>query len=256
MTRVVCVIPARMGSSRFPGKPLVPLLGIPLVLHVWERCRLFERFERVVIATCDPEIAEAACGHGAEAVMTADSHERATDRVVEAIGHMALNLADDDLVVMVQGDEVMVAPAMLADIVVAYEATRSPVINLVSRLTSAADQDDVNVVKVVAAPDGSALYLSRAPIPSRARLSQIPMFQQTGIIAFSAAFLRRFGELPQTPLEKVESIDMLRVLEHNIPLKLVFSETETIGIDTPGERDRGEAMLAADPITRRYRTVR
>lgn len=255
MTRVVCVIPARMGSSRFFGKPLVPLLGMPLVLHVWERCRLFARFERVVVATCDSAIFDAVTAHGAEAVMTADSHDRATDRVAEAIGHLALGLADDDLVVMVQGDEVMVAPEMLADVVAAYEATRPPVVNLVSRLTSEADHDDVNVVKIVAAPDGRALYLSRAAVPSRARVGAVPMFQQTGIIAFSVAFLRRFGEMPQTPLEKVESIDMLRVLENNLPLQLVFTETVTIGIDTPGERDRGEEMLAADAVTSRYLAV-
>lgn len=252
MTRVVCVIPARMGSSRYPGKPLESLLGLPLVLHVWERCRLLARFERVVIATCDAVIQDAAARHGAEAVMTADSHERATDRVCEAIGHMDLGLADDDLVVMVQGDEVMVSPEMLDSIVAAYEATRPPVVNLVSKMISAADHDDVNVVKVVAAPDGRALYMSRAPIPSRARIAAPPMFQQTGVIAFAAAFLRKYGEMPQTPLEKVESIDMLRILENGLPLQLVFTDTETIGIDTPEERVRGEAMLAADPVTARY----
>lgn len=252
MSRTVCVIPARMGSSRYPGKPLEKLLGLALVLHVHDRCKLFTGFERVIIATCDEEIRAAALAHGAEAVMTAKTHERATDRVAEALIHLNLGLAADDLVVMVQGDEVLVSPEMLAGIVEAYQADRPPVVNLVSRLYSAADHEDPNVVKVVAAPDGRALYLSRAPIPSRARADDVPMFQQTGVIAFAADFLARFAELPQTPLEKIESVDMLRVVEYGLPLRLVFTDIETIGVDTPAELTRAEEVLAADPVTSRY----
>lgn len=241
-----------MASSRFPGKPLEPLLGLPLVLHVWARCRLHLGFERVVIATCDQEIADAATRYGAESVMTRDTHERCTDRVDEAIGKMDLGLADDDLVLMVQGDEVMVNPRMIADMVAAYGSDRPPVVNLVSRIRSHADHDDVNVVKVVAAPDGRALYFSRAAIPSRARVGQVPMMQQTGIIAFAAKFLRTFGDLPQTPLEQVESVDMLRVLEHGLPLRLVHTEVETIGVDVPAEARRAEEMLERDPFTADY----
>ena len=115
--RSICVIPARMGSSRYPGKPLVPLLGLPLILHVWHRCRLDEVFDRVVIATCDAEIEQAAIDAGADVVMTADTHERATDRTEEAVENLELGLADDDFVLMVQGDEVLVNPEMTGVIV-------------------------------------------------------------------------------------------------------------------------------------------
>jgi 3-deoxy-manno-octulosonate cytidylyltransferase (CMP-KDO synthetase) len=252
MTRSVCVIPARMASSRFPGKPLANMLGMPLILHVWHRCRLFAGFERVVVATCDRDIFEAARSAGAEAVMTADCHERATDRVQEAIAKLALGLAPDDLVVMVQGDEALMTPDMAGMVVAAYERDRPEVVNLGSRLMRDEDHDDVNTVKVVADPKGRVLYFSRAAIPSRARAKTVPMYQQTGVMGFAAAFLDRFSALPQTPLEIVESVDMLRVLEHGLPISLVKTEFETIGVDTPADLARAETMLRTDPVTRRY----
>ena len=252
MTRTVCIIPARMDSSRFPGKPLANLLGMPLVLHVWHRCRLCTAFERVVVATCDDEIRIAVEDAGGEAVMTADTHERATDRTREAVANCGLGLADDDLVIMVQGDEVLMAPEMAEAIHTAYGQSRAPALNLGSRLTRTEDIDDPNVVKAVAAPDGRVLYLSRAAIPSRTRGVDIPYYQQTGIMGFSAAFLNRFGDLPQTPLEIAESVDMLRVLEHGLVLQLVHTEAETIGVDTPADLVRAEKILATDPLTALY----
>ena len=250
--RSVCVIPARMGSSRYPGKPLAPLLGLPLVLHVWQRCRLDEVFDWVVIATCDTEIEEAAAAAGANVVMTADTHERATDRTEEAIENMNLGLADEDFVLMVQGDEVLVNPEMNGVIVQNYQDHRPDVVNLVSRLYRAEDHEDPNTVKVVSAPGGDALYFSRAPIPSRSRSDNPPAYQQTGVIGFSWSFLKKFSSLPQTPLEKIESVDMLRVLEHGYPLKFVFTDVETIGVDTPTDLARAEAVLKDDPFTSRY----
>ena len=253
MTRTICVIPARMASSRFPGKPLKPLLGMALILHVWNRCRLWSGFERVVVATCDTEIKAAVEDAGGEAVMTADTHERCTDRVEEAIGRLDLGLADDDLIVMVQGDEVLVSPEMIEEIVSVYQASKAPVVNLISAIRNARDHDDPNVVKLVIAPDGRALYFSRAPIPSRARTKTLPpMYQQTGVIAFSAAFLREFSKLAPTPLEIIESVDMMRVLEHGRAIQTVAVPIETIGVDTPADRDRAEHVLAADAVTSRY----
>lgn len=250
--RSVCVIPARMGSSRYPGKPLERLLGMPLVLHVWHRCRLQPAFERVVVATCDAEIAVAVESAGGEAVMTSDRHERATDRTEEAVDNLGLGLADDDFVLMVQGDELLVTPEMTGEMIGVYDTTRPHVVNLVSRLYREEDHDDPNTVKVVAALDGSALYFSRAAIPSRARVSDPPIYQQTGVIGFSWKFLRRFSELPQTPLERIESVDMLRVLEHGYPIKLVYAENETVGVDTLADRARGAQMLREDATTKAY----
>ena len=255
MTKPVCVIPARMGSSRYPGKPLEPMLGLPLVLHVYERCKLYPGFSEVLIATCDEEIEIAAERHGASTVMTADTHDRCTDRVEEAVQVCYPQMADNAVVVMVQGDEVLVSPQMITDVIDAQTRTGAPVVNLGSRLLRAEDHDDPNTVKVVTAPDGRALCFSRAPIPSRSRGDNVPMYQQTGVMAFTFGFLKRFSSLEQTPLEIIEAVDMLRVLEHGIDLYMAVTETETIGIDTPADLARGEQLLRDEPLTRQYLEV-
>ncbi len=252
MTKRVCVIPARMASSRLPGKPLKPLLGMELILHVWHRCRLQERFDRVIVATCDQEIVDCITGAGGEAVMTANTHERCTDRVTEAVDVSAMGLADDDLVLMVQGDEILVNPEMLGHMIDVYDESKAPAVNLVSRLYRTEDHDDINTVKAVMALDDRIVYLSRAAIPSRARMDDVPMYQQTGIIAYRADFLNAFSALKQTPLEIAESIDMLRMIEHGLALYGVKTQTETIGVDTEQDSVRAEEKLEQDPWTVKY----
>lgn len=251
--KTICVIPARMGSSRFPGKPIKPLLGMPLIQHVYYRCRLSKLMDRVVVATCDQEIVECVEAVGGEAVMTSDCHDRCTDRVEEAINNMNLDLADDDLVLMVQGDEILVSPKMLDDTVKAYQDTKAPVINLASRLYRTQDHDDPNAMKIVFGIHNQVLYYSRSPVPSRFRAAaDAPMYQQTGVIAFQNKFLHQFSTMRQTPLEIVESCDMLRVLEHGLPIIATVTDTETIGVDTEADRTRAEEFLARDPITKTY----
>lgn len=252
MSGPICVIPARMAASRFPGKPLKPLLGLALVLHVYERCRLSRSLGRVVVATCDAEIFRACEARGAETVMTGDYHPGAIDRTLEAVEKAAPGTGDDEFVLMVQGDEVLVTPEMLDDVIAVWCESRAPVVNLASRLHRTEDHDDPNCVKVVANLSSNAMMFSRAPIPSRARTANVPMYQQTGVIGFKASFLRTFGRLPRTPLEMAEGIDMLRTLEHGHPVRMTFTERETIGVDTPADRDRAEAALRADPVTLRY----
>ena len=252
MTDTICIIPARMASSRFPGKPLAPLLGMPLILHVWHRCRLAGVFSRVIVATCDAEILDCVTQAGGEAVMTADTHERCTDRVSEADDILFPAGTARDIIIMVQGDEVLVDPPSLArmrDVLIERDAEA---INFISPIENAADGDDVNVVKAVTAPDGRIIYLSRAAVPSRSRSPNAPMFQQTGVIAFRRDFLTRFSALPQTPLEEHESIDMLRLVEHGLPLYAVTGDQPTIGVDTEQDRQRAEQALSADPTTRLY----
>ena len=252
MTKNICIIPARMASGRFPGKPLAPLLGLALILHVWERCRLADGLDRIVVATCDEEIKAAVEARGGEAVMTADTHPGCVDRTEEAIDILCPDITDDAFVLMVQGDEVLIAPDMIAGVLDAYAATKAPVVNLVSKIESNNDHDDPNVVKVVATPNGRALYFSRAPIPSRSRADAVPMHQQTGVIGFAAGFLKTFGTLERTPLEKIEHIDMMRTLEHGYPIQLVAIDRETLGVDTPADLQRAEGILAADPLTATY----
>lgn len=252
MTKPICIIPARMGSSRYPGKPLKPMLGLALVLHIYERCRLYSGFSHVAVATCDAEIYDAVIAHGGDAIMTADTHERCTDRVQEAVGAKYPDTDDDTVIVMVQGDEVLVSPTMIEDVVMAQSRSGALVINLGSKLYRTEDHDDPNTVKIVAAPDGKVLYFSRSAIPSRARAETVPMYQQTGIMAFTWGFLKQFSALEQTPLEIIESVDMIRVLEYGHALYAVFTETETIGVDTEQDLKRGEGFLKNDPLTRQY----
>lgn len=248
----VCIIPARMGSSRFPGKPLVKVLSLPLIIHVAKRCDLLKDLDYVAVATCDVEIKEACEVLGISVVMTSNQHERCTDRVSEAIENSGLSFSDDDLIIMVQGDEVLVSPEMINNIILDYEKNKTPVINLLSRIYREEDHQDPNVVKVVSSPQQRALYFSRSPIPSTYRDKNALIYQQTGIIGFSRQFLREFSGLSQTPLEKVESIDMLRVLEHDLPLRVVYTEQETVAIDVPYDLERAEAILQNDDLYKLY----
>ena len=252
MNKPVCVIPARMGSTRFPGKSLAPMLNLALVLHVYERCKLYHDFAEVVVATCDEEIEQAVLAHGGISVMTSSKHERCTDRVEECINVHAPGMADDAIIVMVQGDEVLVSPELIKLILDAQQDYGDQVVNLGSRLYDPADQDSRDTVKIVAGNGGQALYLSRSVIPSSTREVKLPVYQQTGIMAFTWKFLKTYSSLAQTPLEKAESVDMLRVLENNLSLRVVFTETETLGVDTPQDLATGEKRLLDDDLTRLY----
>ena len=152
---------------------------------------------------------------------------------------------------MVQGDELLVSPDMIAGVVNSQKETGSTVVSLGTQLRNE-DHDDPNTVKLVAAPDGRVLYFSRAPIPSSSRSKSIPIYQQTGVIAFRHDFLVKFSKLPETPLEIIESVDMLRVIDHGFPLHVVLSKKESLGVDVPSDKERGEKLLIADPLTNIY----
>ena len=251
--KAICVIPARMASSRYPGKPLKKLLGLEMINHIYRRCRACKSFDEVVVATCDEEIAQSIRSENGIAIMTADTHERCTDRVSEAVSKLPYKLNSDDLVLMVQGDEILVDPKKLAEMIDLFKATKPPVINLISRLYDSADFDDPNTVKVVTNLDGHALYMSRSCVPSQARSTgKAEVYQQTGIIAFQASFLEKFSSLKPTPYEIAESVDMMRVIEHGLTLRTVKSDVETIGVDTEADLLRAENIMRNDPVTQSY----
>jgi 3-deoxy-manno-octulosonate cytidylyltransferase (CMP-KDO synthetase) len=241
-----------MASSRFPGKPMEKLLGLPLINHIYRRCRLNEEFDQVIVATCDEVIKKSIEDDGGQAVMTSDTHERCTDRVEEAIKNLKLDLAPNDLVIMVQGDEIFVDDAMLASMMSSYSYENSPVVNVLSAMPNREDKEDINTVKAVCDLAGRILYLSREAIPSPRRMDNDLCFQQTGIIGFSYEALTKFSSLEQTPLEQIESVDMLRFIENGITVKAVKIPRETIGVDTPDDLKRSEALLAQDPLVKKY----
>lgn len=249
--KIIGVIPARMGSSRFPGKPLVSLLGHPMIEHVYRRCRMCKTLDEVYVATCDQEIAEATEKFGGQAIMTSSTHQRASDRVAEVAEHMGA-----DIFVMVQGDEPLIFPEMI-DLALEPLLYDSTVLcaNLVAPICSEEEFQDPNIIKVVMAQNGDALYFSREPIPTRQRLSfsQLPAYKQVCVIPFRRDFLLCYARLESTPLEQAESIDMLRALEHGYPIRMVKTDYLTHAVDTPEDLKHVEALLQSDPLWQGYR---
>lgn len=244
--KVVAFIPARMGSSRFPGKPLARILDLPMVEHVRRRAALCPAVDDVVVATCDLDIVDAVTQGGGRAVMTADTHERCTDRIAEAIASV-----EADIAVIVQGDEPLLVPDVLTMLVEPF--LKDPSVqctNLLSVIRDPADLDDVDIVKAVVSEAGKVMYFSRAPIPHQRVEGARPMYRQTGLSAFSREYLATFSALPPTQLEIIESVDFLRIVGHGHPIEAVVFEDRTVGVDRPADVAKVEAILRDDPVQR------
>lgn len=248
--RIVAGIPARMGSSRFPGKPLAPILGRPMIEHVYYRTALCPMVDEVFVATCDEEIREAVERFGGKVIMTSAAHQRASDRIAEAAEGF-----EADIVVMVQGDEPMIAPHMVAAAVAPMlDDPTIRCVNLAKRIETEEEYRDPNTIKVVMDHQGYALYFSREPIPTRRILDfdRIPVFKQVCIIPFLRDFLIQFAGLEPTPLEQAESVDMLRILEHGYRVRLVETMVNTHAVDTPSDLVLVESLMLNDPLVAEY----
>lgn len=244
--KVVAIVPARMASSRFPGKPLVPIRGLPMVEHVRRRVKLARAVDSVLVATCDDEIRRTVVAHGGTAVMTSSAHERAVDRVAEAA-----RVTDAEVVVMAQGDEPLLDPRDIDRVIVPLLADQAlPCTNLLSPLDGPQDAMNPDVVKAALAADNHILFLTRAPIPYARIPRPGPVFRQTGIMAFRAEVLERFTTTPATPLEQIESIDILRLLESGTVVHGVVTDHATQGVDRPPDVAVVEALLERDPHQR------
>ncbi|MSR87959.1 MAG: 3-deoxy-manno-octulosonate cytidylyltransferase [Candidatus Zambryskibacteria bacterium] len=242
---IVGIIPARMGSSRFPGKPLEKILNIPMVGHVYFRSKMSESLSEVCIATCDKEIGQYADSIGAKWVMTKDSHERASDRAAEAMEKIEEQTGQRvDVVVMIQGDEPMVMPEMI-DMAVKPMVEDSNIgsVNLMAPIKSVEEQHDRNCIKVVVDENNFATRFSREPLS---------MFKQVCIMPFTREFLLKFNELKPTPLEIAESIDMNRFLEHGYKVKMVLENFQTQAVDTPEDIRKVLNLMADDSLLKNY----
>lgn len=251
----VGIIPARMASTRFPGKPLAPIQGIPMVGHVYLRSRMSSTLDDVYVATCDREIMQYIESIGGKAVMTSDRHERASDRTAEAMLRIEKQLdKKTDIVVMIQGDEPMLRPEMIDEAIQPMlDDKEIQVVNLMSPLMSRQEHEDPNEVKVVVDRQGFALYFSREPIPSwKKSAKDVPMLKQVCIIPFRRDFLLKFNELEQTPLEIIESVDMLRILEYGGKVKMVLTGYDTYSVDTIEDLNRVEELMKNDPLISGY----
>ena len=252
---IVAIIPARMGSSRYPGKPLADILGMPMLGHVALRTAMSSRLSATYIATCDQEIMDFAKSIGIPAIMTADTHNRCTDRTAEAVLKIERESGKKvDIVVMVQGDEPMTTPEMIdAAVEPMLDDSSVNVVNLMADIPSIEDFENPNEVKVVVNLKNEALYFSREPVPSRKKgVDKVPMKKQVCIIPYRRDYLMHYNDLPETPLEIIESVDMMRILEHGDKVHMVQTNARSLSVDTPEDRVAVEKQMRGDPLLKLY----
>ena len=260
MHRCVVIIPARYASSRFPGKPLVPIAGRPMIQHVYERAHRARLVDAVLVATDDQRIAEAVHAGGGQAVLTSPTHPTGTDRIAEVAAQLTC-----DIVVNVQGDEPAIAPeAIDAMVQPMLEDASIRMATLARPLRDVAELLTPHVTKVVVDRHGYAMYFSRAPIPyDRHAWPEAPQllaaagivptiptgcYVHIGLYAYRRDFLLQLAQLPQTPLEQVEQLEQLRVLEHGYRIRVVLTTYESVGVDTPEDVARAERLLAVTGV--------
>ena len=243
MNKAVGIIPARWGSTRFPGKPLHLIAGKPLLQHVWERARRARTLDSIIIATDDMRIAEAAFDWGAEVSLTNPKHESGTDR----IGEVAARLRGFSIVLNIQGDEPLLDPRLLNQIV--RQMRRDPKIKMMTAVHPFADPAEAqspHQVKAVLDQNGRALYFSRSPIPYPRKVSApVCYFRHQGIYGYRREFLLRFVRWRPTPLEKMEALEQLRALENGVNIHVVVTKNGSPGVDTPDDAEAIERQLLA-----------
>ena len=242
-----------MGSSRFPGKPLANICGMPMIEHIYKRCLLAEDIDEIFIATCDDIIKDTVSEFGGAVIMTDPNIPRPGLRVAEAA--KTLNLDDDDIVVVVQGDEPLVHPDMIKlSLRPLIEGNDIFVSNLVSIIDRKEEWRDPNNVKVVTDLDMNAIYMSRSPIPSvNHEETRGIRYLQVAIMPFRWHFFKTFNNLTPTTLEKAESIEMLRAIEHGYKVRMVLSDYKTISVDTRKDLLAAERLMKKDQIYFKYK---
>ena len=251
--QVVGIIPSRYASSRFPGKPLALIAGKPMIRHVVERARLAPSLSKVVVATDDQRIAEVVRSFGGEAVMTGENHRSGSDRLAEAAG--ILGLADDDIVVNIQGDQPSFQPRVVEQVArPLLDNPTLPMATLVYKIVRLEEITDPNHVKTVFDRRGRALYFSRATIPFASPGHNVgpgpkpapDYYKHLGFYAYRKDFLDVFVTLPEGEWECLEKLEQLRALEHGYPIQVILTEYDSIEIDTQEEIRRVEAQLLAE----------
>lgn len=227
---ILAVIPARYASTRFPGKPLVDVQGKPMIQRVYENVIKSDLFTEVVVATDDERIVKVAESFGAKVVLTSKEHESGTDRCGEVIKQLQNEF---DIVVNIQGDEPMVNPLQLKELVDVFKNPQAQIATLKSIITNEEDIANPNVVKVVTSKDGKALYFSRSTIPYNRNSTVVSYFKHIGLYAYTSDTLKKITQLSLGELEKIESLEQLRWLENGYNIYVAESNFKNIGIDTP-----------------------
>ncbi len=253
--KIIGVVPARMASSRFPGKSLFPICGRPMIEHVIERAKLFGRWDGLYLATCDQEIMDFAASKNYPAIMTSDAHARALDRVAEAAENCGLDAAEDDIVVCVQGDEPMLRPDMIEAVVRPMEEDPEvPCTVLTMEIVEDAVFRNSDTVKVVFDLKGDVLYTSRSPIPYCEVLTpEVGACRIYGILGFRRWFLKWFTNEPESPLELKESCDSNRICDNGGGMRVaLYPHIPMVSVDSPGDCQRAEREIVNDPLWGTY----
>ena len=236
--RIVGIIPARYGSTRFPGKPLAELWGKPLIEHVYQRAKRSSLLEEVVVATDDERIFRCVEGFGGRVLMTSPHHTCGTERIAEAA--RLLGLASEDLVVNIQGDQPLVAPEVIEELVKPLLlSSEVPMATVAIPVENPEEIHDPHRVKVVLNREGRALYFSRAPIPYLRRPAKAPLYlRHIGLYAYRKGFLDVFVKLPPGTLEEAEKLEQLRALENGYPIAVSITRYDCPEVDTPEDLER------------------
>ena len=241
MSKAAGIIPARWGSTRFPGKPLYLIAGKPLLRHVWERCRRAEKLDSVIIATDDLRIANAAFDWGAEVALTASRHQSGTDRVAE----VAKKGKEFAYIINIQGDEPLVDPCLIDKLIEKLRSDRKiEIVTAAHAFENAAVASSPHQVKVVVDLMGRALYFSRTAIPYPHNVSQIKYLRHQGIYGFRRETLLQFVKWKPTLLERAESLEQLRALENGVSVHVLVTKDGSPGVDTPEDAIALERKLA------------
>jgi 3-deoxy-manno-octulosonate cytidylyltransferase (CMP-KDO synthetase) len=238
------IIPARWGSTRFPGKPLHPIAGKPLIQHAWERAMESDLLNEVIIATDDQKIEAAVKNFGATVTLTSDSHQSGTDRIAEAVeSHQNCTH-----IINIQGDEPLIDPRLIDELCV--KMSERPEICMITAASLIKDNLDLanpNVVKTVIDKENNAIYFSRSLIPYQTSESPAaPCYRHKGIYGYTKEFLLKFVRWDPSPLELTESLEQLRALENGEKIKVIITEDESIGVDTPDQATYVEKQILAE----------
>ncbi len=242
--KIAAIIPARYSSTRFEGKVLADICGRPMIQHVFERASKATVIDKVIIATDDRRILETVIGFGGEVEMTSSSHRTGTDRIAEVAKDL-----DSDIIINVQGDEPMIEPGMIDQLGrLLLNNGDVEMGTLCTRIDNEEELRDTNVVKIVMDKRGYALYFSRFPIPfNRDNVPYpslpVPCYKHFGLFAYKREFLLKITQLPETPLEKIERLEQLRVLEHGYRIKVAETDSTTIGVDTEEDIERVRLLM-------------
>lgn len=253
--KTIGIVPARMASSRFPGKPLYPILGKPMVEHVFQRAKMYPEWDGLYLATCDREIEAAGNERGWPVIMTSDKHTRCLDRVAEAAEKCGQILEDKDIIVCVQGDEPMLHPDMISSVIRPLDEDDSVCGTVLAmQIVDEEQWRNPDTVKIIHDMRGDVLYTSRAPIPyTKTFRPDLGARRIYGIFAFRWDFLKTFNSLPESPLELVESCDSNRIMDHGYRQRIApYPHRPSFSVDSPSDIKLVEDNMRQDPLWGSY----